>query len=183
MLKLNKELNVKLSVFKNDKRAYYSFFILAFLFLTTLPAELICNVRPLVIVVEGKPFSPIFLTYSEKDFGGVLLSEPDYKSARFLRILNRVPETLQIEAKNSFGIEMSDFEDETADLAFNIGLNDSEDSEESIDSIAGKITPLLSLETIEYSGHQCVTTMYIFQPNQKPAMLYWPPLPHSGTQW
>ena len=59
MLKLNKELKVKLKVFKNDKRAYYGFLILAFLFITTLPAELICNVRPLIIVVEGKPYFPI----------------------------------------------------------------------------------------------------------------------------
>ena len=87
MLRLNKELKVKLEVFKKDKRAYYSFLILAFLFVATLPAELICNVRPIMIFVEGKPFFPIPLTYSEKDFGGVLPSEPDYKSARFLRIL------------------------------------------------------------------------------------------------
>ena len=93
MLKLNKELKVKLVVFKNDKRAYYGFLILTFLFLTTLPAELICNVRPLMIVLEGKPYFPIPFTYSEKDFGGVLPSEPDYKSARFLNILKGIPDT------------------------------------------------------------------------------------------
>ena len=62
MLRLNKELKVKLEVFKKDKRAYYSFLILAFLFIATLPAELICNVRPIMIVVEGKSFFPIPFT-------------------------------------------------------------------------------------------------------------------------
>jgi len=131
MLKLNKELKVKLGVFKNDKRAYNSFLLLAFLFLVTLPAELICNVRPLLIVVEGKPYFPIPFTYSEKDFGGTLPSEPDYKSARFERILKGVPEITQEDAKNPFTLELDDFEEE--EPAFSIGLNDFEDSEGNAD--------------------------------------------------
>lgn len=131
MLKLNKELKVKLGVFKNDKRAYNSFLLLAFLFLVTLPAELICNVRPLMIVVEGKPYFPIPFTYSEKDFGGTLPSEPDYKSARFERILKGVSEITQEDAKNSFALGLDDFEEE--EPAFSIGLNDFEDSEGNAD--------------------------------------------------
>jgi microcin C transport system permease protein len=129
MLKLNKEMRVKLEIFKKDKRAYFSFILLTFLFLATLPAELICNVRPILIIVEGRPFLPIIFTYSEKDFGGSLPSEPDYKSARFMRILNGMPEpsSKQVEAKNAFGLEMDDFEDE--EPAFSIGLDDFEDSE------------------------------------------------------
>ena len=132
MLRLNKELKVKLEVFKKDKRAYYSFLILAFLFVATLPAELICNVRPIMIVVEGKPFFPIPLTYSEKDFGGVLPSEPDYKSARFLRILKGVPEapSIQVNNKNTFGLQLDDFEDEDEEPAFSIGLDDFEENGE-----------------------------------------------------
>lgn len=134
MLKLNKEFKVKLEVFKNDKRAYFSFLVLAFLFLATLPAELICNVRPLMIVVEGKPYFPIPFTYSEKDFGGTLPSEPDYKSARFLNILKGVSPTIEIEANNSFGLQLGDFEEEDVveEPAFSIGLDDFEDSGESI---------------------------------------------------
>ena len=86
-MKLDIELQVKLGIFQKDKRAYYSFLILAFLFIATLPAEVSCNVRPIVILVEGKPFFPIFISYNEKDFGGSRPSEPDYKSAQFLRIL------------------------------------------------------------------------------------------------
>jgi microcin C transport system permease protein len=133
MLKLNKDLKVRLEVFKNDKRAYFSFLILAFLFLTTLPAELICNIRPLMIVVEGKPYFPIPFTYSEKDFGGTLPSEPDYKSSRFLNILKGVPSSIELETKSSFGLQLNDFEDDVEEeLAFSIGLDDFEVSGESI---------------------------------------------------
>ncbi len=134
MLKLNKEFKVRLEVFKNDKRAYFSFLILAFLFLTTLPAELISNVRPLMIVVEGKPYFPIPFTYSEKDFGGSLPSEPDYKSTRFLNLLKGVAPSIEIETKNSFGLQLDDFEDEdfVEEPTFSIELGDFEDSGESI---------------------------------------------------
>ena len=136
MLKLNKELKVKLVVFKNDKRAYYGFLILTFLFLTTLPAELICNVRPLMIVLEGKPYFPIPFTYSEKDFGGVLPSEPDYKSARFLNILKGIPDTPTPKANinNAFGLQLDDFEEEDTvdEPTFSITLEDFEESGESI---------------------------------------------------
>lgn len=140
MAKLNKELKVKLGVFKNDRRAYISFLILAFLFLAALPAELICNVRPLMIVVDGKPYFPIPFTYSEKDFGGSLPSEPDYKSARFESMLKGVPEAPPEETNNSFGLELGDFEDE--EPAFSIGLDDFEDSEESAPAV--EIAPPLS---------------------------------------
>lgn len=144
MLKLNKEFKVRLEVFKNDKRAYFSFLVLAFLFLATLPAELICNVRPLIIVVEGKPYFPIPFTYSEKDFGGTLPSEPDYKSARFLNILKGVAPSIKAETKNSFGLQLDDFEEEDVveEPAFSIGLDDFEDSGEAITPTnAPKISP------------------------------------------
>ena len=144
MLKLNKEFKVRLEVFKNDKRAYFSFLVLAFLFLATLPAELICNVRPLIIVVEGKPYFPIPFTYSEKDFGGTLPSEPDYKSSRFLNILKGVAPSIEAETKNSFGLQLDDFEEEDVveEPAFSIGLDDFEDSGEAITPTnAPKISP------------------------------------------
>ena len=144
MLKLNKEFKVRLEVFKNDKRAYFSFLVLAFLFLATLPAELICNVRPLIIVVEGKPYFPIPFTYSEKDFGGTLPSEPDYKSTRFLNILKGVAPSIEVETKNSFGLQLDDFEEEDVveEPAFSIGLDDFEDSGEAITPTnAPKISP------------------------------------------
>jgi microcin C transport system permease protein len=129
---LNKELQVKLDVFKKDKRAYYSFIVLAFFFFMTLPAELICNVRPLIIIVEGKSFFPIAFTYSEEDFGGVLPSEPDYKSTRFLKMLKGLPDEPMPSAvgKDILGLQIDDFEDE--EITFSLGLDDFADSEEAI---------------------------------------------------
>ena len=86
-IKLNRDLQVKFQKFKTDKRARYSLFALMVIFFVTLPAEFLCNVRPILLVVDGKPYFPILLTYNEQDFGGPLRSEPDYKSERFLRIL------------------------------------------------------------------------------------------------
>ncbi len=114
MLRLNKEWNVRLGVFKNDRRAYYSFLILAFLFVISLPAELICNIRPLLIVVEGKPYFPIALTYSEKDFGGTLPSEPDYKSKNFSNLLSGVAATSYSGEGTGLGLDLDDFEDEVS---------------------------------------------------------------------
>ena len=86
-MRLSKDLQVKIKIFRRDRRAFYSFLFISALFLLTLPAELICNVRPLLLVVNDRPYFPILFSYSEKDFGGHLLSEPDYKSDHFIRLL------------------------------------------------------------------------------------------------
>jgi microcin C transport system permease protein len=73
-------------------------------------------------VVDGKPYFPIVLTYSEQDFGGPLLSEPDYKSKRFLRILKgESPD-------DSATMDLSDF-DEDDDAGLTLGLGDFDDEE------------------------------------------------------
>ncbi|MCF8720788.1 ABC-type microcin C transport system permease subunit YejE [Nitrospina gracilis Nb-211] len=87
MIRINKDLQTKLRKFRNDKRAYYSMLALLIAFLLALPAELLCNVRPILLVVDGKPYFPIFVTYTEKDFGGTRPVEPDYKSKEFMRWL------------------------------------------------------------------------------------------------
>ncbi len=117
-MKLNKDLQVKLEKFKSDKRARISLIILMTLFLITLPAEFLCNVRPILLVVDGKPYFPIIFTYSEQDFGGPLLSEPDYKSERFLRILKG-------EAPDS-ALDLSDFEDSDG-AGLELGVEDFEE--------------------------------------------------------
>ena len=111
MLHLNKEWKVKLALFQKDRRAYFSFLILLTLFITTLPAEFICNVRPLIIVLEGKSYFPIAITYSEKDFGGSLPSEPDYKSRNFMDLLGGVSSKTEVEI-SGLGLDLEDFEDD-----------------------------------------------------------------------
>ena len=112
MLRLNKEWKTKLGIFRNDRRAYYSFLILAFLFFISLPAELICNIRPILLVVDGKSYFPIVITYSEKDFGGVLPSEPDYKSKNFINLLSGIESSSIYTEEKGLGLDLGDFEDE-----------------------------------------------------------------------
>ena len=122
-MQLSDELKIKLRKFRKDKRALISFTLLFSAFLITLPAELICNVRPLILVVDGKAHFPIFITYSEQDFGGTLISEPDYKSDRFLRLLNggKLPgepiDRGAIEADaNGLDLGLDDFDEEESEV-------------------------------------------------------------------
>ncbi len=120
---MDTDFQIKLRKFKNDKRAFYSFLFLLTAFLLALPAELTCNVRPLLLVVDGKPHFPIFVTYSEKDFGGTLPSEPDYKSKRFMRLLSGEAEPYA----DSTELDLGDFEEEAG---FTLDLDDFEEDEE-----------------------------------------------------
>jgi microcin C transport system permease protein len=132
-MQFSKDLKVKLKIFRRDRRAFYSFLFISALFLFTLPAELICNVRPLLLVVDDRPYFPILFSYSEKDFGGTLLSEPDYKSDRFIQLLTG--ENINSVAPNKsendggFDIGIGDFEDEE-EPAFSLNLNDFDDEED-----------------------------------------------------
>lgn len=121
-MKLSQDLQVKFQKFKSDKRARYSLMALMIAFFLTLPAELLYNVRPIVLVVDGKSYFPILFTYSEQDFGGPLISEPDYKSQRFLRILKGEP------PEESAGLDLSDFEEDGAGLS--LGLEDFDEGED-----------------------------------------------------
>ena len=120
-MKLSKDFQLKLGKFKRDKRALISFKILFFLFLITLPAELVCNVRPLLLVVDGKAYLPILFTYSKKDFGGSFPIEPDYKSDGFLRLLKGENDSSLLPAI------LDDFEEEEATDSFDLALDDFED--------------------------------------------------------
>ena len=115
-MKIDKGLKNKWEKFKRDKRAFTSFIILSALFIVTAPAELLCNVRPIVLMVDGKTYIPILITYSETDFGGTLPSEPDYLSKRFINLLDRKPD-------ESF----SSLSDKKIHQSFDIGLDDFED--------------------------------------------------------
>lgn len=122
-MKLSQDLQVKFQKFKSDKRARYSLMALMIAFFLTLPAEFLYNVRPIVLVVDGKPYFPIVFTYSEQDFGGPLISEPDYKSQRFLRILKGEPPDALSD------LDLSDF-DEKEDTGLSLGLGDFDEGED-----------------------------------------------------
>lgn len=131
---LNKDLSLKLSKFKRDKRAHYSFLLLLTAFLMTLPAELICNVRPILLILDGKYFFPIFAQYSEREFGGTLPSEPDYKSENFMRLLGGYDQqgsapSAQADKNQPFSLDLKDFEEDKPSFA--VGIDDFEEGKES----------------------------------------------------
>jgi len=129
-MKISKDFNLKWNKFKRDRRAFISFIFLFTLFIVTIPAEFLCNTRPIILIVEGKTFIPVLFTYSEKDFGGTLLSEPDYLSKRFKNLLEGVPEdSIYNSTKNknlsTFDIGLDDFEE--TEETFSITIDDFED--------------------------------------------------------
>ena len=129
-MKISKDFNLKLNKFKRDRRAFISFIFLLTLFIITIPAEFLCNTRPIVLIVEGKTFIPVLITYSEKDFGGTLLSEPDYLSKRFTNHLEGIPEdtifnSTENNKSSTFEIDLDDFEEQ--EPVFSIEIDDFED--------------------------------------------------------
>ena len=70
----------RLQRFREYKRAYYSLLIIAFLYATSLVAEVFCNDRPLYVHYQGKSYFPVLFFYPEDTFtGNGLLTRPDYK--------------------------------------------------------------------------------------------------------
>jgi microcin C transport system permease protein len=124
---LSKDVRSKIAKFKADKRAYRSFLVLFIVFIFTLPTELLCNVRPIVLSVDGSLYFPIFKRYSERDFGGTLPSEPDYKSEAFVRLISGDQEPIKLSTQpsqdNSSSIVMDDFEEDS----LSIGVDDFEE--------------------------------------------------------
>ena len=161
-MKITKDFNLKWNKFKHDKRAFISFILLLILFIITTPAEFICNTRPIILVVEGKTFIPVLFSYSEKDFGGTLLSEPDYLSKKFRNLLDGIPE------ENNF-----DFNDNNKSSSFDINLDDFEEQE-----------PVFSIEIDDFedkvneSHISPNTNGVILKPSKKPLDYWalWPPV-------
>jgi len=161
-MRLSKDLQVKLKRFRRDQRAFYSFLFISVVFLLTLPAEWICNVRPILLKIDDRLYFPILFSYSEKDFGGYLLSEPDYKSERFIRLLT---------GEKIKPIVLDDFED---DGDFDLGLGDFEEEEE----------PVFSLSPEDFDDEE-VISIQANDSNQthsngpKDFWIIWPPIPYD----
>jgi len=64
--------------FKQSRRAFYSLWILLFLFLASLGAELWVNEKPLVLRYGGETYFPAFKYYPGKLFGEEVAAEADY---------------------------------------------------------------------------------------------------------
>ena len=78
-----------LANFRANRRGYYSFWIFVVLFTLTLFAELIANDKPIVVVINGEVFFPVFEFVSETDLGGELEILVDYTDPYVKELLER----------------------------------------------------------------------------------------------
>jgi microcin C transport system permease protein len=68
----------RLSLFRQNRRGYWSAILLCVLLLVTLPAEFIANDRPLVVSYAGYLYFPVLENYPETTFGGDFETYADY---------------------------------------------------------------------------------------------------------
>ncbi len=68
----------RLSNFKKNRRAVWSFWIFVVLFGLSLMAEFIANDKPILVSYRGELRMPVMSFYSEQDFGGDFLTEAGY---------------------------------------------------------------------------------------------------------
>ncbi|WP_300668594.1 ABC transporter permease [Desulfoluna sp.] len=77
-MKLSSLTRKRLTVFKRDRRAFFSLVVFGLLFAMSLGAELIANDKPFYVHYQGKHYFPLFAAYSEQVFGGFLPTEACY---------------------------------------------------------------------------------------------------------
>jgi len=65
--------------FKANRRGYFSFWIFTLFFTLSLFSEFIANDKPLLISYNQQFYFPVFIDYSETNFGGDLEINADYK--------------------------------------------------------------------------------------------------------
>ena len=66
-------------VFRNNGRAFWSLWLFAVIFFTSLFAEMLCNDKPLLIRYDGGFYAPFLVAYPETAFGGLFEAEADYR--------------------------------------------------------------------------------------------------------
>ena len=69
----------RLSVFRQNRRGFWSLILFGALFVFSLFAELIANDRPLLVSYDGALFVPVAVAYPETRFGGFFETEADYR--------------------------------------------------------------------------------------------------------
>jgi microcin C transport system permease protein len=74
--------------FKKNRRGYFSFLIFAFLFFSTIFAELIANDKPLLVRFNDKFYFPTFQTILEKEIGGEFETQADFRDPSLQKIIN-----------------------------------------------------------------------------------------------
>ncbi len=79
LLSLTPIMQMRLRRFKENRFGYASFWLFLVIFLSSLSAHFIANDRPLLLSYKGHLYSPVFVQYSEQEFGGVFETEANYR--------------------------------------------------------------------------------------------------------
>ncbi|MBJ9975113.1 ABC transporter permease [Pseudomonas sp. S75] len=66
---------------RSHRLGWWSLWLFGAVLLTSLCAELVANDKPLLLGYQGELYSPALIRYSERQFGGELPFQPDYRSA------------------------------------------------------------------------------------------------------
>jgi microcin C transport system permease protein len=75
--------------FNKNRRGYFSFIILATLFLITIFAEFLANDKPLVVYFKNKFYFPIIQNIPEKNFGGEFETQADFRDPAVQELINK----------------------------------------------------------------------------------------------
>jgi len=75
--------------FKNNKKAFHSFLIFAFICAFTFSFDFISNDKPLIIKYEDSYYFPIFKKHAETKFGGDFETEADYQDPYTKDLINQ----------------------------------------------------------------------------------------------
>lgn len=75
--------------FRQNRRGYWSLWIFAILFAFSLFAELLANDKPLLVHYHQRWYLPLFVDYTEADYGGPLASRADYQDPWLKQRLQR----------------------------------------------------------------------------------------------
>ncbi len=65
--------------FRANRRGFWSLWVFLVLFTLTLFAEFFANDKPVLIKYDGSFYAPIFMEYTETEFGGEFETEADYR--------------------------------------------------------------------------------------------------------
>lgn len=74
--------------FKQNRRGYFSLILFLLIFFISLFAEFIANDRPLIVKYDNKLYFPIFISYSEQEFGGDFQTTANYRDPYVQNLIN-----------------------------------------------------------------------------------------------
>ncbi|WP_455926211.1 ABC transporter permease [Pseudomonas putida] len=75
--------------FAANRRGFWSLWLFLALFVASLGGELLANDKPLLLVSQGQWHFPALVRYSERELGGQLPFQPDYRSAYFRQLIQQ----------------------------------------------------------------------------------------------